>query len=102
MGDFAVTDRDGRTKLVPRFLETLPNGVSYGVLDSDPNRTLGDAVHRVAADQIFLLGDNRDDTDDMRDSYDARPMPAHAGLVWLDRVNRKETAVVAAGGSKHQ
>ena len=101
MGGFAVTDKDDRTKLLPRFLETLPNGVSYGVLDSDANRTLGDAVHRVAADQIFLLGDNRDDADDMRDSYDARPMPAHPGLVWLDRVTTKETAAIATGGSKH-
>jgi signal peptidase I len=102
MGDFAVAEQDGRTKLLPRFLETLPNGVRYGVLDSDPNRTLGDAVHRVGADQIFLLGDNRDDADDMPDSYDVRPMPAHPGLVWLDRVDMKETAMVAAAGSKHQ
>lgn len=71
MADFGTMDGDGQTKLLPRFREMLPNGVSYEVIDSDASRTLGGTVHTIAANQIFLLGDNRDDTDDMHDSYDA-------------------------------
>jgi signal peptidase I len=70
------------------FQETLPGGVTYGVVDSDEQRTLGNASHRVGPDQLFLIGDNRDAdaSEDIPDTYQGRPTPAHHGLVWRDRV----------------
>ena len=94
VADFAVTDRNGQIEMVPRFREALPNGVSYEIIDSGANRTLGATIHTVAGDQIFLLGDNRDDTDDMQDTYDTRSRPAHPGIVWLDRVSTTAVAVI--------
>jgi signal peptidase I len=87
LADFDVRNKDGSTTPTPHHQETLPNGVSYRALDSDPTRTFGEV--RVGADQVFLLGDNRDNSEDTEDTYQGRPKLAHQGLVWRDRVYAK-------------
>lgn len=52
---------------VPRYIETLPNGVAYAVLDR-VSGGIGDntAAVEVPPDSLFMLGDNRDNALDSR------------------------------------
>lgn len=53
-------------RLVPRYKETLPNGVSYYILDTQIGPLDNTAEYVVPEGHYFMMGDNRDHSQDSR------------------------------------
>jgi signal peptidase I len=75
LGDYEAPDANGTRILAKEYSETLPNGVKHPILkysdedhfdpgsEVDPNNTID---YVVPDDDLFMMGDNRDDSMDSR------------------------------------
>lgn len=86
---------DHRPKQRPTYRETLPNGVAYLVQECDGDRGRLDNVgpYQVPAGRFFMMGDNRDQSQDSR-------VTAQVGYVPLeDVVGRAERLFFSVDGA---
>lgn len=92
--DFIERDAFGNVRRVPRYKETLPNGVSYLTLDRIRDSVWDNAgPYQVPEGHYFMMGDNRDNSSDSRVAESVGYVP------FENLVGRAEIIFFSADGS---
>ncbi|MEI9989462.1 MAG: signal peptidase I [Rhizomicrobium sp.] len=93
VADYIERDEFGLVHHVPQFRETLPSGKSYLVLDRETTAFDNTPAYVVPKGEYFMMGDNRDNSDDSRGDVGYVPAENLVGRAELRFFSIDESAI---------